>query len=56
MAFIYKLKPLKKLPSAQLFASRFLDEIYNHVQGQVQTVLNKKTYFNFVITDDLANT
>lgn len=52
--FIHRLNPMYKLPSTQLFSRQLLDEVYDDVQGQLQIVLDKYTYFNFV-TDSLAN-
>lgn len=34
-AFIHRLNPAYKLPSARLFLGRFLDEVYNDVRGQL---------------------
>lgn len=53
-AFIYKLNSLYKLPNTWLFSSYLLDEVYDNIYKQVQIVLNKCTYFNF-ITDSLIN-
>ena len=52
--FIHRLNPAYKLSSAWLFSKRLLNKVYNDVQGQLQMVLDKYIYFNFV-TDGLAN-
>lgn len=53
-AFLHRLNPAYKIPSARLFSGRLLDEAYDTVRGELQVVLDKCTYFNFV-TDGSSN-
>ena len=52
--FLHRLNPVYKIPSARLFSGRLLDEAYDTVRGELQVVLDKCTYFNFV-TDGSLN-
>ncbi len=54
IAFLHQLNPEYKISIARLFLGRLLDETYDEVQGELQVVLDKCTYFNFV-TDSSSN-
>ncbi len=53
-AFLHRLNPEYIIPSARLFSERLLDEAYDTVRGELQVVLDKCMYFNFV-TDSSLN-
>lgn len=48
-AFINRLNPIYKLFRALLFLKRLLDKGYDDVQGQFQIILDKYTYFNYIM-------
>ena len=53
-AFLHWLNPAFKIPSTRLLYGRLLEEAYDTTKGQVQVLLDKCTYFNFV-TDESSN-
>ena len=52
--FLHRLNLEYKIPIARLFSGRLLDEVYDTVRGELQVVLDKCTYSNFV-TDGSSN-
>lgn len=52
--FIYRLNPVYKLLNAQLFLRQFLNKKYDNIQAQLEMILYKYIYFNFV-TNNFEN-
>lgn len=48
-AFLHQLNSAYKISSARLFLEKLLEEAYNTIQGKLQVVLDKCTYFKFVM-------
>ena len=54
--FLRQLNPEYKISIARLFSGSLLDETYDIVRGELQVILDKCTYFNFVTDNSSKKT